>query len=224
MENASMINIDIKKPLHGSSGDMMLDITLDIQEGEFLVMTGESGSGKTTLLRILAGLESADGNIKISETVWNSFVPPQKREIGFVFQDYALFPNMTVEQNLLYVTKDRELADHLLDITELTELRDRYPSRLSGGQQQRVGVCRALMNRPKLLLMDEPFSALDIVMRYNLQNSITKLHKEFGTTTIMVSHDANEINKLADRVVVLKQGKVIESGDPKKVLRSLYSN
>lgn len=215
-----MINIDIQKSLHGSSGDMMLDINLDIQESEFLLITGESGSGKTTLLRILAGLESSLGNIKIGNDLWDTSVSPQKREIGFVFQDYALFLNMSVENNLLYVTKDKELANYLLDITELTNLKDKYPNILSGGQQQRVGVCRALMSRPKLLLMDEPFSALDLSMRLKLQTNILQLHNKFKTTTIMVSHDLNEIYKLADRVIILKQGKVIKDGDPKKVLGS----
>ncbi len=215
-----MINIDIQKSLHGSSGDMMLDINLNIQEGEFLLITGESGSGKTTLLRILAGLESSLGNIKIGNDLWDTSVSPQKREIGFVFQDYALFPNMSVENNLLYVTKDKELANYLLGITELTNLKDKYPNILSGGQQQRVGVCRALMSRPKLLLMDEPFSALDLSMRLKLQTNILQLHNKFKTTTIMVSHDLNEIYKLADRVIILKQGKVIKDGDPKKVLGS----
>ncbi|MEN8727268.1 MAG: ATP-binding cassette domain-containing protein [Sulfurovum sp.] len=216
-----MIDIDINKKLHGSNGEMDLDVNLTISEGDFVALAGQSGSGKTTLLRILAGLENAHGTIKISDTVWldgKTNILPQKREIGFVFQDYALFPNMSVEKNLLFVSKDKKLADHLLEITELSELRNRLPNTLSGGQKQRVSLCRALMNRPKLLLMDEPLSALDPAMRTKLQNEILTLHKEFGTTTIMVSHDPSEIYRLANRVVVLNQGEIINDGTPKDVL------
>ncbi|MCK5293936.1 MAG: ATP-binding cassette domain-containing protein, partial [Arcobacteraceae bacterium] len=145
-------------------------------------------------------------------------LPTQKREIGFVFQDYALFPNMSVEENLLFVKKDKKLANYLLDMTELSELKKRLPNTLSGGQKQRVSLCRALMNRPKLLLMDEPLSALDPSMRTKLQNEILTLHKEFGTTTIMVSHDPSEIYRLSNRVVVLEQGKIINDGKAKDVL------
>lgn len=216
-----MIDIDINKKLHGSNGEMDLDVNLTISEGDFVALAGQSGSGKTTLLRILAGLENAHGTIKISDTVWldgKTNILPQKREIGFVFQDYALFPNMSVEKNLLFVSKDKKLADHLLEITELSELRNRLPNTLSGGQKQRVSLCRALMNRPKLLLMDEPLSALDPAMRTKLQNEILTLHKEFGTTTIMVSHDPSEIYRLSNRVVVLNQGEIINDGTPKDVL------
>lgn len=216
-----MIKIDITKELHGASGAMMLDVNITIEEGGFIALAGQSGSGKTTLLRILAGLETAQGRIQIGDEVWlagNKALAPQKRRIGFVFQDYALFANMTVEQNLLFVNKDQALADHLLKITELSELRKRLPNTLSGGQKQRVSLCRALMNRPKLLLMDEPLSALDPEMRTKLQNEILQLHKEFGTTTIMVSHDPSEIYRLANRVVVLHHGKIINDGTPKEVL------
>ncbi|NOR58003.1 MAG: ATP-binding cassette domain-containing protein, partial [Sulfurimonas sp.] len=135
-----------------------------------------------------------------------------------VFQDYALFDNMTVLNNLLYVKKDIELADHLLSITELSELKNRLPNTLSGGQKQRVALCRAMMNRPKLILMDEPLSALDPAMRTKLQNEILTLHKEFNTTTIMVSHDPSEIYRLASRVVVLENGKITNDGKPIDVL------
>jgi len=200
---------------------MLLDISLEIEDGEFLVIRGDSGGGKSTFLRILAGLESASGNIRVDGDIWlssNRFLPPQKREIGFVFQDYALFPNMSVEQNLLFVTKDKELAKYLLEITELLTLKDRYPDSLSGGQQQRVAICRALMRRPKLLLMDEPLSALDPNMRLKLQEQILTLHKEFKTTTVMVSHDLAEIYRLADRVVVMGSGKILDITTPNSIL------
>ncbi len=216
-----MIKIDINKKLHGSSGQMDLNIDLQIKEGDFVALSGKSGSGKTTLLRILAGLEDAQGSIKVANELWldgKRALAPQKRKIGYVFQDYALFPNMSVEENLLYVNKDRALTDHLLAMTELGELKNRLPNSLSGGQQQRVSLCRAMMNRPQLLLMDEPLSALDPAMRTKLQNEILTLHKEFGTTTIMVSHDPSEIYRLSSRVLVLDQGKIINDGTAKDVL------
>ncbi len=216
-----MINININKKLHGANGEMDLNVNLDIKQGEFLALAGLSGSGKTTLLRILAGLETASGTININNNIWldNKFcLAPQKREIGFVFQDYALFPNFSVIDNLLYVNKDKELANYLLKMTELEELKNRFPQTLSGGQKQRISLCRALMNRPKILLMDEPLSALDSEMRTKLQNEILTLHKEFNTTTIMVSHDPSEIYRLANRVVILNFGEIINDGTPKDIL------
>jgi molybdate transport system ATP-binding protein len=192
-----MIELDVRKTLQGSVGEMQLDVSLEIEEGAFMALAGQSGSGKTTLLRILA---------------------PQKRGIGFVFQDYALFPNMTVMQNLLYANDDRAHAGVLLDLTEMVELGDRLPATLSGGQKQRVALCRALMNRPKLLLMDEPLSALDPEMRRKLQHDILTLHKAYGTTTIMVSHDPSEIYRLAGRVAVMEHGRIIKDGTPGEVL------
>lgn len=216
-----MIEIELLKTLQGSQGEMQLDVSLSIAEGDFVAITGESGSGKTTLLRILAGLEKAEGVINVSSEIWldaKNSLAPQKRGIGFVFQDYALFPNMSVEENLLYVKKDRELASKLLELTGLSELKQRLPHTLSGGQKQRIALCRAFMKRPKLLLMDEPLSALDASMRTKLQHDILVLHKEFGTTTIMVSHDPSEIYRLASRVIVLNQGKVIQDGSAIDVL------
>lgn len=216
-----MIQININKKLHGANKQMNLDVNLEIKEGDFLALSGISGSGKTTLLRILAGLEEATGIIKIDNNIWlnDKFcLASQKREIGFIFQDYALFPNFTVLENLLYVKKEKKLAHHLLKITEMEELKDRFPQTLSGGQKQRVSLCRALMNKPKLLLMDEPLSALDTTMRTKLQSEILSLHKEFNTTTIMVSHDPSEIYRLANRVVVLNNGQIINDGSPKSIL------
>lgn len=216
-----MISLNIKKELHGSNGVMNLDINLSLQNGEFVALSGVSGSGKTTLLRVLAGLEEAFGEIIVDGEIWlNEKIKKliQKRDIGFVFQDYALFPNLSVIDNLLYVKKDKDLAKQLLNLTDLYELKNRYPNSLSGGQKQRVSLCRALMKRPKILLMDEPLSALDPHMRLKLQDEILTLHKEFKTTTIMVSHDPSEMYKLASRVLVLKDGKIIDDGLPKDIL------
>ncbi|MEJ2499220.1 MAG: ATP-binding cassette domain-containing protein [Sulfurovaceae bacterium] len=216
-----MIQIAISKKLNGADGDMMLTLDTAMQRGDFIALNGKSGSGKTTLLRILAGLEEAQGSIEVEGVTWldkKINLPPQKRGIGFVFQDYALFDNMNVKQNLLYVNNDRALADKLLNLTDLGGLKDRSTQKLSGGQKQRVALCRAMMNSPKLLLMDEPLSALDPSMRARLQDEILLLHKEFGTTTIMVSHEPSEIYKLASRVIVLENGKLLKEGTPKDVL------
>jgi len=184
-----------------------------IKRGDFVALTGKSGSGKSTLLRVIAGLEDANGKIEVFNKKYlnNSlFLPPQKREIGLVFQDFALFENMSVEQNLLYVNRDKELANRLLELTELQEFKKRYPQNLSGGQKQRVALARALMKRPKLLLLDEPLSALDLNIRQKLQQEIANIHKEFKLTTIMVSHDRAEIYKLSNRVIELENGQVIK--------------
>jgi molybdate transport system ATP-binding protein len=212
-----MITIDITKQL----SHFTLSVSLHIEEGEFVAIRGKSGSGKTTLLRIIAGLEEAQGGIKVQNKLWLSkrtFLPPQKRDIGFVFQDYALFENMTVLENLLFVTKDTDLAYHLLETTEMLPYKQKYPKTLSGGQKQRVSIARAFMKRPKILLMDEAFSALDIEMRNKLQDEVKILHKEFGTTTLMVSHSPNEIYKLSNRVITIEEGKVIDDTTPKKAL------
>jgi molybdate transport system ATP-binding protein len=216
-----MLNINITKMLHGSAGEMKLQVNTNIKEHDFVAVSGASGSGKTTFLRILAGLEDASGEIEVFGKSWlnaKNSLPPQKRGLGFVFQDYALFPNMSVEENLLFASKDKELAKHLLALTELSELKAQLPNRLSGGQKQRVALCRAFMKRPELLLMDEPLSALDPLMRTKLQHDILTLHKEFGTTTIMVSHDPSEIYRLANRVIELSHGQIIHDASPKEAL------
>lgn len=219
-----MLSIDINKSLNGSDGTMQLDVTIEVKQHSFTVLFGQSGSGKTTLLRILAGLQPCSGTIRMGDTLWldgKKAVAPQKRGVGFVFQDYALFENMSVEKNLLYVNPDLKLAEELLKLTGLWELRSRLPQSLSGGQKQRVALCRAMMARPQLLLMDEPLSALDPAMRQKLQHDILQLHRRFETTTIMVSHDPSEIYRLADTVIELQQGKVINQGTPKE--RFLYA-
>lgn len=216
-----MIDLKISKMLHGSHGELHLDVNLHINKGEFVALSGESGAGKTTLLRILAGLEESNSKIEVDGDIWQDekyIKPIQKRDIGFVFQNYALFPNLNVINNLLFVKKDKELAKYLLNLVNLYELKNRDIKSLSGGQQQRVSLCRALMKQPKLLLLDEPLSALDLNIRAKLQDEILALHKEFETTTIMISHDPSEMYKLASRVLVLKDGKIVKDGSPKEVL------
>ncbi|MCF6243861.1 MAG: ABC transporter ATP-binding protein [Sulfurovum sp.] len=212
-----MVEIDIRKKLHGAQGDMHLDVQLQIQKGEFVALMGESGAGKTTLLRVLAGLENAQGDIVVEGSSWKH-TPIQKREIGFVFQDYALFENMTVLENLLFVRKDIALAKELLEMTGLSTLQSQNVTGLSGGQKQRISLCRAMMKRPTLLLMDEPLSALDTKMKTHLQNEIKALHQRFNMTTIMVSHDRSGVYQLCSRVVILEKGKIVQDYAIEKML------
>ena len=211
-----MLKIDIEKQLHGINGHMDLTVNLSIEKGTFVVLMGQSGSGKTTLLRVLAGLETMKGEIIAEGKSWKN-VSPQEREIGFVFQDYALFENMTVEENLLFVNDDENLASDLLQMTELETLKKRNVQMLSGGQKQRVSLCRAMMKKPKILLLDEPLSALDARMRSKLQKELRRLHGRFKITTIMVSHEPREAYALADRVLILEHGVITKDGNVDEV-------
>ena len=211
-----MIKIWLKKSIRIGDRNKLLDIKLSINRGEFIAVFGKSGEGKTTLLRMIAGLTKADyGYIKVSNEIWfNSRLkinlPPQKRNIGFVFQDYALFPNMTVEDNIKFgmKKKDNKFLNKLLELTELTELRKHKPNKLSGGQKQRVALARAVGRKPEILLLDEPFSALDYQTKEKLYEELKRLHKEFNLTTILVSHNREEIVSLADKVFIMKDGKI----------------
>jgi molybdate transport system ATP-binding protein len=203
-----------------------MEVELALKKGSILALTGPSGAGKTTLLKQIAGLLTPnEGNISCGNQVWLNTgqglkVPPQNRNIGFVFQDYALFPNMTVLQNFKYALPKKassEIIDELLEGTELTMLADRKPDQLSGGQQQRVALARALVRKPGLLLLDEPFSAVDTAMRNQLQELILKFHTEYHFTAILVTHETGEIFRLADQVCALENGKVAKFGTPAEV-------
>lgn len=216
-----MIEFSLKKELFGVNENMELNVKINFKSGSFISLSGESGSGKTTILRCLAGLEKANGFIKVDDEIWQDekiFLSPQKRRIGFVFQDYALFENLSVKDNFLFVEKDINHCNKLLDMLGLMSLKDRYPTNLSGGQKQRVALGRAMMRKPKLLLLDEPLSALDPHLRARLQDEISKIQGLFKTTTILVSHDPNEIYKLANYMFVLKNGKIVKKGTPKEIL------
>jgi molybdate transport system ATP-binding protein len=221
-----MIRMQIRKRLHMAGGDGDLDLDLGIGDGELATFFGPSGAGKTTALRILAGLTEADeGAIKVDGHLWYDSarrfcLPAQQRGVGFVFQDYALFPNMTVRENLRYALQDRSdlrMIDELMEIMELKGLAERRPERLSGGQQQRVALARALARRPRLLLLDEPLSALDVSLRQKLQDDLLAAHRRFGVTTILVSHDLSEVFRLSNRVFVLEHGRLVRSGAPADV-------
>ncbi|NTV46559.1 MAG: ATP-binding cassette domain-containing protein [Chlorobiales bacterium] len=220
-----MIDINIEKELIGADGKFELQANFRVEKNELLCLFGKSGSGKTTILRSLAGLETPDrGTIKVGNEVWFDSqkkinLPVQKRRIGFVFQNYSLFPNMTVSENLAYAMdkKDKKKITDLLETVELTELKDRYPATLSGGQQQRVAVARALARDPELLLLDEPLSALDMAMRVKLQDEIKRIHEKFNLATLLVSHEKQEVIRLASRIIWLDNGKIIKTGSPKQV-------
>lgn len=222
-----MINIHLNKKLHAANGDFNLNFKTEIPKLAFVTLYGKSGAGKTSVLRMLAGLMNPDhGFVTFDDQIWyNSSekvnLPPQERNIGFVFQDYALFPNMTVQENLSYASSkktDKSLIHELIEITDLGDLIHRKPLTLSGGQKQRVALARALVQRPKLLLLDEPLSAIDHSLRSELQNYILKLHNAFGLTTILISHDVGEIVKLSTLIIELDHRKPIQQGKPSEVL------
>ncbi len=212
-----MIIVNITKRLDTAEGSINAHFDLTINDGEFLTLFGPSGAGKTTLMRLIAGLETPDsGVIEVDGEVWFDShkkinLPPQKRSIGFVFQDYALFPMMSVRENLLFAAQtveERRNVDELIELIELSQLSHRRPATLSGGQKQRVALARALVRRPKILLLDEPLSALDPTMRQKLQDELALIHERLGVTTLLVSHDIAETVKLSDRLAVIELGHI----------------
>lgn len=221
-----MIQIDAYKMLQTADGELPLDISLTIKKGQFVSIYGNSGAGKTTILRILSGLTKAEKvKIKVEESIWDNsdkkfHLPIQKRSIGFVFQDFALFPNLTVKENLEFAlskSDSKEIVSELIDLMELQSLQNSKPQNLSGGQKQRVALARAIVRKPEILLLDEPLSALDDEMRFKLQDYISKIHQKYHLTTLMVSHSISEIFKLSDQVIVVDQGKIIKEGTPESV-------
>ena len=219
-----MISLEIRKTLRSGPVEFRLDLGLDIAPGALLCLYGRSGAGKTTLLRCLAGLEQPDaGSIRCGDEIWfdgKRSMAVQRRRVGFVFQDYALFPNMTVRGNLEFALRPGSApgrVDEMLELMGLGPLQQRKPDALSGGQRQRVGLARALVSEPQLLLLDEPFSALDPPTRSRLQDEILAMHRRYRLTTVMVSHDAGEIFKLADRVAVIEEGRLVASGKPAEI-------
>lgn len=221
-----MIKINITQPIKTAHGDVKLVFDKEFKAGDFISIYGESGAGKTTILRIIAGLLRPEkGFIKVGDKVWfdsenGVFLPPQKRKVGFVFQDYALFPNLSVRQNLAFALEkgsDKAKIDELLGLMGLKSLANAYPAKLSGGQCQRVALARAIIKAPDILLLDEPLSALDFKMRSFLQDEILRIVEHFGLTTMLVSHDIGEIYKLAKRVIELDLGRVINDKSPQEL-------
>ncbi len=210
------------------------DVSLDIESGELLALLGPSGSGKTTILRMVAGLEYADGGQIYFGDEDATNIPVRDRGVGFVFQHYALFPHMTLHENIAFgmkvskVKRDKAAidarVDELLRLVKLDGLGDRFPAQISGGQRQRVALARALSVDPKVLLLDEPFGALDANVRRDLRRWLREIHNELGITTIFVTHDQEEALDLADRVVILNQGEIVQQGTPKEVCRQPNSS
>jgi len=204
------------------------DVSFEVPEGELVALLGPSGSGKSTILRIIAGLEPADsGDVTLTgEDATN--LPVQRRGVGFVFQHYALFRHMTIRQNIAFGLEVQKLpkaeiarrVDELLDLVQLSGYAGRYPSQLSGGQRQRVALARALAPRPKVLLLDEPFGALDSRVRDELRTWLRKLHDEVHVTSLFVTHDQQEAFEVSDQIVVLNKGKIEQMGPP----QTLYEN
>ena len=201
------------------------ELTLEVADGELMVLVGPSGSGKTTALRMLAGLEAVDdGRVEIDGRVVNG-VAPRARDVAMVFQDYALYPQMTVRDNMAFGLRRRRLPRGEIDrrVSEtsetlgLGELLDRRPRELSGGQQQRVALGRALVREPSVLLMDEPLSNLDAALRVQARGEIRRLQREVGTTTVYVTHDQVEALTLGDRIAVMNEGRLEQAGTPEQL-------
>ena len=218
--------LEVKK-LSKSFGlfEAIKNISININEGEFVCFLGPSGCGKTTLLRCIAGLEIQSKGSVFQKNKDISNLPPSNRDFGIVFQSYALFPNLTVFSNIGYGLINnkwrkediKKRVDELLDLVNLTDHAKKYPSQLSGGEQQRVALARALATSPGLLLLDEPLSALDAKVRVFLRKQIRDLQRKLGVTTIMVTHDQEEAQTMADRIFVMKDGEIIQSGTPNEI-------
>ncbi|WP_236876295.1 ABC transporter ATP-binding protein, partial [Clostridioides difficile] len=204
------------------------NISLDIEEGEFLCLLGPSGCGKTTLLRIIAGLEDVNSGTIILQDKDITNLESSKRGFGIVFQSYALFPNMTAYNNIAFPLKERKVSKEkidnkvkeVLETVGLTNEAHKYPKALSGGQQQRIAIARALALEPKFLLLDEPMSALDAKVRHKLRMDIKRLQKELNITTIMVTHDQEEAITMADKIAILNGGDIMQIGTPEEIYQN----
>lgn len=215
---------NISKQYTANDAPAVNGVSFECERGEIVALIGGSGSGKTTLLRIIAGLETPDtGEVVLDEKPLNSpsvFVPPEKRDCGLVFQDYALFPNKTVQQNITFgkgAADDPKQVKRLIELAGIGGLKQRFPHEISGGQQQRVALVRALATRPTLLLLDEPLSHLDPELRDSVRTELLKLFRETDTTVLFVSHDIEDAMAMADRMVVMREGAAEQIGTPGEV-------
>lgn len=206
-------------------------LTEHIRNGEFFTLLGPSGCGKTTLLRMIAGFNSIEGGgIRFNDTLIND-IPAHKRNIGMVFQSYAIFPHLTVRENVEYglklrkIPKDemKERVDKILDVVQITEYQDRLPERLSGGQQQRVALARAIVIHPSVLLMDEPLSNLDAKLRVEMRSAIRAVQKQVGITTVYVTHDQEEALSISDRIAVMRKGEIQQTARPHTIYTRPYN-
>ena len=212
---------------YGSGVQALAPVDLEVEDGQFVVLVGPSGCGKSTLLRIIAGLETLTGGSLLLDGVSISDMPAKKRDVAMVFQNYALYPHLTVQQNLEFALRMRGMPQEerhgevskVAEMLQLQSLLDRKPSQLSGGQQQRVALGRAIVRRPKLFLLDEPFSNLDATLRASTRIELIRLHRRISTTTVFVTHDQVEAMSMADVLVVMKDGVVQQVGAPLDVYR-----
>jgi putative spermidine/putrescine transport system ATP-binding protein len=200
------------------------DVSLEVAQGEFVTLLGPSGSGKTTTLNLVAGFERPDRGRVLIDGSDVTRLPPNKRNLGMVLQGYALFPHMTVRENVAFPLRARhyrgshtKAVDEALEIVSLDGYGDRRPRELSGGQQQRVALARSFVNRPPVLLMDEPLSALDRALRTRMQSELRRIHREIGTTVVYVTHDQEEAMSLSDRVVIMHEARVVQVGTPRAI-------
>jgi iron(III) transport system ATP-binding protein len=206
------------------------ELSLSVHEGELLTLLGPSGCGKTTTLRLVAGLDRPDeGTITIADEVVadaDTFVPPEKRDVGLVFQEFALFPHLSVEENVAFGLREADdettqaRVDELLELVGLTDHREKMPSQLSGGQQQRVALARSLAPEPEVLLLDEPFSNLDVRLRVEMREEVREILKEAGVTAVSVTHDQEEALSISDRVAIINDGQIEQVGKPEVVFEN----
>ena len=218
---------EVQKKFNNGNVIALNNVSLNLEQGNILAVVGESGSGKTTLIRLVAGLETLDkGEIIINNKMVSSnsiFIEPQDRKVGMVFQDYALFPHFTVFDNIAYgiskLSNKKERVDEVLQLVGLDDLGNRYPHELSGGQQQRVALARALAPKPELLILDEPFSNLDIILRNKLREDLLKILKKTKSTVIFVTHDIKDALLISDDILVLQKGIVLQTGKTREVYK-----
>lgn len=218
--------IDIKHALKAYGKNVIIpNLNLNIAEGEFFTLLGPSGCGKTTLLRMIAGFNTIEGGDFYFNEIKINSLDPSKRNIGMVFQNYAIFPHLSVRENVEFGLKNRDYrkneiapqADEFLKLMQIYEYRDRMPENLSGGQQQRVALARALVIKPDVLLMDEPLSNLDAKLRVIMRTELKAIHLKTEATSIFVTHDQSEAMSMADRIVIMKDGKIVQIGTPDDV-------
>lgn len=222
-----MSYVTIDQVTKGYENQVVLNnISLTLKKGEFATLLGQSGCGKSTLLRSIAGLEGVDSGRILIDGKDITNLSPRQREVGMVFQSYALFPNMSVFDNISYGLRMKKVKNiksrvtKMIDMVDLTGKEESYPHQLSGGQQQRVALARALVMEPKVLLLDEPLSALDAKIRKNLQKELRRIQKELDITTIFVTHDQEEAMTMSDRIFVMNKGNVVQSGSPSEIYTS----
>ncbi len=222
----SFVSVERLDKRYGNT-EVFSDISFTVERGEFITLLGPSGCGKSTLLRAIAGLTPINAGTILLDGQNLAPLGPQKRDIGMVFQSYALFPNMNVEQNVAFGLRMQKVkggestrrVGEVLALVELGEFAGRYPHQLSGGQCQRVALARSLVTRPRLLLLDEPLSALDARIRKHLREQIRQIQRELGLTTIFVTHDQEEALTMSDRIFLMNKGRIVQSGDA----QSLYT-